>query len=192
MRFVARRYSVAAGRSALDLGCGGGANTWFLAREGFSVTGIDGSPTAIKQTLDLLVADGLRANLLVGDLVALPLANETFDCVIDVSSIQHNGREESLRIADHVHRVLRSGGWFFSMLVGTETTGGGSGISLGDGSYRDIPTGPLAGVGRVRLYAREDVSELMRRFRSVSIDRSDRTDRGGEYRVSHWVASAMK
>lgn len=32
----------------LDLGCGAGNNSWFFAREGFDVTGIDASETAIK------------------------------------------------------------------------------------------------------------------------------------------------
>src|SRR3989338_994735 len=32
----------------LDLGCGSGANTWFLAKEGKETYGIDSSPTAIK------------------------------------------------------------------------------------------------------------------------------------------------
>jgi len=32
VRFVARTFPAPAGRRAIDLGCGGGANTWFLAR----------------------------------------------------------------------------------------------------------------------------------------------------------------
>jgi len=78
------------------------------------------------------------------------------------------------------------------MLVGTDTTGSDSGTALGDGAFRDIATGPLAGRGIVRSYARADVMRLMAGYRSVSIDRSDRTDRDGEYRVSHWVASGQK
>ncbi len=32
----------------LEVGCGPGANLWFMAREGFSVYGIDGSEHAIE------------------------------------------------------------------------------------------------------------------------------------------------
>jgi hypothetical protein len=47
-------------------------------------------------------------------------------------------------------------------------------------------------VGDVAALQRADVTALMARYRSVPIDRSDRTERDGEYRVSHWVASGQK
>ena len=50
VRFIARRYYGAPDRSAvriLDLGCGYGAATWYLAREGFAVSAIDGSRVII-------------------------------------------------------------------------------------------------------------------------------------------------
>src|ERR1700722_13214770 len=52
IRFVARNYYRAANRGdikILEVGCGAGACIWYMAREGFCATGIDGSPSAIKQ-----------------------------------------------------------------------------------------------------------------------------------------------
>src|SRR5207247_2009282 len=58
IRFVARNYYAAEDRSKvrfLEVGSGTGANLWFLAREGFSAHGMEGSPTAAglaRQRLD--------------------------------------------------------------------------------------------------------------------------------------------
>lgn len=192
VRFIARTFPAPAGLAALDLGCGGGANTWFLAREGFAVVAIDGAAAAIEQTRAVLDRDALSARLVIGDLATLDVGNAAFDVAVDVSAIQHNDRAGAERIVARVHDALRRGGWFFTMLVGTDTTGYDSGADLGDGTFRDITIGPLAGRGIVRSYAREDVTKLLARYGSVSIDRSDRTDLDGEYRVSHWVAIGQK
>src|SRR5438105_645758 len=51
IRFVARNFYKAPSRSSvriLEVGCGPGANLWYMAREGFSVFGIDGAPTALE------------------------------------------------------------------------------------------------------------------------------------------------
>ena len=192
VRFVARRFGSPVGRTALDLGCGGGANTWLLAREGFAVTGVDGSAAAIAHARELLDREGLNADLRVADLASLDLPADSFDCVIDVSSIQHNGTAAAARIVELVHRALRPGGSFFSMLVGTATTGSDAGAPAGDGSYTRVDAGPLQGTGRTRFYSRADVERLMEAFRSVSIDRSERTDLGSEYRIEHWVATGVK
>jgi 2-polyprenyl-3-methyl-5-hydroxy-6-metoxy-1,4-benzoquinol methylase len=51
VRFVDRNFYRIPDRAntrLLEIGCGPGANIWFMAREGFGVSGIDGSRTAIK------------------------------------------------------------------------------------------------------------------------------------------------
>ncbi len=53
IRFVAGNYCNADPRSAvkfLEIACGPGSGaSWYIAREGFSLSGIDGSPTAIER-----------------------------------------------------------------------------------------------------------------------------------------------
>ena len=74
IRFVARSFYGAPDRKAvrlLDLGCGPGACTWYMAREGFSAAGIDGSETAICRCAERLRNERLAADLKVGDYVVL-------------------------------------------------------------------------------------------------------------------------
>ncbi len=56
IRFIARNYYGADRENTkiLDLGCGTGAVTWFLAREGFDTMGVDGSSVAIEKARKLM------------------------------------------------------------------------------------------------------------------------------------------
>ena len=85
-RFVARNYynSIRANTKILDFGCGGGANTWFLAREGFDVYAFDGAPSAVKKAESYLTKEGINdVHFKVMDGKCLDYTTEFFDCVID-------------------------------------------------------------------------------------------------------------
>lgn len=87
---------------ALDLGCGEGADVVWLAGQGWQVTGVDVSATAVSRATDAARLAGLdgRARFVVGDLSALP-DGEVFDLV--TSSFLHSTaglpRLELLRLA---------------------------------------------------------------------------------------------
>ena len=66
---------------ALDLGCGEGRNTLWLAQRGWSVVGVDFSSVAIERARSLAVERGLDAEFLIDDAVRFQTAAE-FDLVI--------------------------------------------------------------------------------------------------------------
>jgi len=93
IRFIARNFYEVKNRKKvriLDMGCGTGAATWYLAREGFSIFGIDGSKTAIKIVKERFEKEKLRGEFIVGDLAKLPYPNDYFNCVVDIAAMQHN------------------------------------------------------------------------------------------------------
>ncbi|AGG66634.1 class I SAM-dependent methyltransferase [Corynebacterium callunae] len=60
-----RHFSdVKATGTALDIGCGEGADVVWLAKQGFQVTGIDFAPTAVARTKELVDANSLSAEVL--------------------------------------------------------------------------------------------------------------------------------
>src|SRR3989344_4036029 len=82
VRFIAHNYYETKDRKTvkiLDLGCGTGAATWFIAREGFNAYGIDGSPTAIKIAKKRFITEKLKGNFQVGDIISLPFEGDEFD-----------------------------------------------------------------------------------------------------------------
>jgi ubiquinone/menaquinone biosynthesis C-methylase UbiE len=75
------------GSQLLELGCGDGFVTSFLAKQGLSVTGIDCSPTAIEHARQNMKAAGLEAELYVGDACGLEfLSNGVFPFILDSHS----------------------------------------------------------------------------------------------------------
>lgn len=71
VRFVARNFYGLPNRAVvrlLEIGCGPGTNVSFMTREGFSTSGIDGSPTAIRKAGDRLARENLHADLRVGNI----------------------------------------------------------------------------------------------------------------------------
>ena len=113
VRFVARNYynCVRQDIKILDFGCGAGANTWFLAREGFDVYAFDGAPSAVKRAKEYLQNEGINSvKFKVLDGKSLNYEEEFFDCVIDSACIYSNTRDDIIKMYQEVYRVLKQQG----------------------------------------------------------------------------------
>src|ERR1035441_583465 len=115
IRFVAREaFSVADRRmlKALEVGCGPGANLWFLANEGIPFDAIDGSPSAVSLAEARLDREkrGWKGRIAVGNFCYLPEDFRGYDFVLDSEAIYCNDFEESSRLIADVHDRLRRGG----------------------------------------------------------------------------------
>jgi SAM-dependent methyltransferase len=78
---VAEAAGLRPGR-ALDLACGEGRNTVWLARQGWQVTGVDFSAVALEKARRLAEANGVTAEWIVADLLEYRPEERTFDLVI--------------------------------------------------------------------------------------------------------------
>jgi SAM-dependent methyltransferase len=78
--------------SALDLACGTGRNALYLAEQGWTVTAVDGSESAIEQVRDRSSQRGLSINAQVADLAApdFALQTEAFDLIVIAYYLQRN------------------------------------------------------------------------------------------------------
>lgn len=174
VRGIARHFYSAPDRRAvklLEIGCGPGANIWFMAREQFSVSGIDGSSTAIALANERLAAEGLTADLLVGDYVRLPWPNATFDGILENVSLYANSWSSIQRALDEVQRVLKPGGIFLCSFFTDKTWGYGMGREVERDGFIDIPEGPMASTGFALFLTRERLDELLQPFTAVQVER---------------------
>jgi SAM-dependent methyltransferase len=169
IRWVAHNFYHTEDRSKvkfLDLGCGAGANTWFLDREGFDVTGIDGSPSAISRSL-------VKGKCFVADATNLPFEDNSFDAVIDVACIAHNKLQDAKGIIKEVRRVLKQEGVLLSIMPSSDC-------------YR----GPYEGKGTTIFLNEIEINSLF--YPEINV-LTDWTAYGwGNYTIKHWIISGTK
>ena len=141
----------------LEVGFGTGANLWFAAREGFSVSGIEGSESAVAKARNIFDQSGYDVDLRVGDFCKLPFDNDHFHLVIDRASLTHVGKSEQKNAIDEIYRVLRDGGKFMYNPYSTEHTSMKSGEIKDDGLTINISRGTVAGFGQIAFISQQDI-----------------------------------
>jgi SAM-dependent methyltransferase len=100
--------------TVLDLGSGSGRHLVYLAQQGLAVHGLDDSPEGIALARAWLAAEGLSADIKLGDMLAgLPYDDACFDAVISVQVIHHGTIAAIRGIVAEMTRVLKVGGVAF-------------------------------------------------------------------------------
>ena len=197
IRFIKRSFADQNTKDikVLEVGCGTGANIWFLSREGFQVFGIDGSEVAIEQAKKRMKEEGLNADLAVGDILNLPYADNFFDCVLDIECIYANSYKDSELIMQEIKRVLVPDGLFFSKTFMSGTYGDGNGEKLqGEANtYLNIEKGGFnQGYGIIRLTSEEEISKLYGVFQVKNVDYIIRSDNNRAHEIKEWLIVCQK
>jgi ubiquinone/menaquinone biosynthesis C-methylase UbiE len=195
IRFIAKNYYSRSRKDVkiLEIGCGPGANVWYMSREGFSAYGIDGSATAIGQARKRMAGDNLSADLRVGDATRLPYEDGTFDAAIDVECLYSNPEEGAKKMLAEASRVLKKDGMLFSQTFAEDMYAGSSNKKTGDLEYSAISDGPLAKQGYARLTDKASMARLYGSlFKILSADKMTYTVNNGGVKISEWIIICAK
>jgi SAM-dependent methyltransferase len=105
----------------IDLGCGTGNYAIYLASEGFDVTAVDISSSAIKIAKNNASQKGIDCNFIVADILGdLKQIQSTFNFAYDWELLHHifpSDREKYIR---NVYRLLNPGGQYLSVCFSEE------------------------------------------------------------------------
>ena len=147
-RFVMRPFleeSLAAmpgalhGRSALEFGCGSGPICCFLAARGWTVRGIDVSPTALEMARQNAAQRGLKVQYDAADICSMAEHPDRYDLVIDGHCLHCLVYDEHRREAlTAIHRLLKPEGLFLAETMISHPA------LIVKGNYRIDPQGVLS------------------------------------------------
>ncbi len=167
IRFIANNFYKLKDRSKikiLELGLGTGANLWFCAREGFSISGIEYSQIGIERFKQRLENEGLSHfidRLRVGDYEREleGFENESFDAWIDSYSLAYNDFEKSKKVIEKAILKLKKGGRFLSITPSLNNEGF---YEDENEAYHSVKPsiGSAAFTGRIRWCDEEDLKKL--------------------------------
>ncbi|MGC4116812.1 MAG: class I SAM-dependent methyltransferase [Myxococcales bacterium] len=117
---VLERHGIEPGK-ALEVGCGTGTNTLWLAQHGFKMTGMDIAQQAIAKAEAKVAAAGVKCRLLVGDFLADEVPGAPYRFVYD-RGVFHvfETRAMRSRFASRVARLLRPKGVWHSIIGSTD------------------------------------------------------------------------
>jgi len=152
----------------LDLGCGSGRHVLYLAKRGFSVSGLDNSPEGIRLTSEWLAEEGLSADLRLQSMTEpLPYADAFFDAVISVQVIHHARLATIRRTVAEVTRVLKTGGFIFIAVPERKNLEDKETVEIEPGTFV-----PLAGMEKGlphHLFSPDELRELFAEYEVTDI-----------------------
>lgn len=149
----------------LDIGCGKGAVSWFMQREGAQVTAIDGSPAGLENVPILAASFGVTRKITTvsGD-ITRPLdflPQHSFDIAIDHYSLYANPKSLIPDAYSQIRELLRPDSRFLTCIFGPQTEGLDSGIQIEAGTVTQLQSGPLAQRGPVTIFSAEELQQLL-------------------------------
>jgi len=198
VRFVALNYYSRSPRSEvkiLELGSGTGANLWYMAKEGITVYGIEGSSVAVERTIKRFKDENLEQN--IGKIFSgnychdLNFDNNHFDAIIDIESLYCNPFNQTKELLSNCFKKLKVGGKLFSMTFADGTWGFEGeevdyhGVNGVDGIMKDLGYG--------RFTTKEDIEKLylFPNTKLTNLERQDRSLMNGKS-IKEWIIEIEK
>lgn len=155
----------------LDLGCGTGKHSVFLAQAGFEVYASDISPTGIDIAREK--AESLELNNIIFnqfDMVSIPFSDSFFDAVICIWVIYHGTLDRIQQTINEIYRILKPGGVVLTDFLSVEDNTYGFGREIEKNTFlgekkteEDVPH---------HYSTQEEVAQLFSHYRRIRITES--------------------
>ena len=198
VRFVGSNYKDLFKNSnmkVLEIGCGTGANLWFLCNSKFKTYGIDGSSIAISQAKKNMKKHRVKPKLFTQDIIELPFRDNYFDLVLDIECLYSNSEEKLKTIMSEIYRVMKPNSRFFSLSFSTRTSGYKSGKKYNKErhTFTNLKKGPFKkNYGIIRFMDQIAIKRLYKIFKIEKIEKVSRTYNNLNNMIEEWVILSNK
>lgn len=183
-------------KNILDLGCGTGRNSNYLADMGNHVIGIEISKTALNLARERASRLDLNVDYRLGDIgKEYKIEDNSIDLVLDVTSsnsLDQEGREIYL---NEVNRVLKNGGYFFVRALAKDGNKNVKNL-LKQSPGRECDTYVIKEIGLIeRVFSRDDFIKMYSQFfKILKLEKktSYTTFNDRIYKRDYWLAYLQK
>jgi ubiquinone/menaquinone biosynthesis C-methylase UbiE len=159
-------------KNVLDLGCGAGRNSIYLAKKGFDVVGIDVSKSALKLANKWAEKERLpNAMFTLGTMVNIPFDDCHFDAVVSISVIHHGLRKDIMETINEVHRVLGEKGVFIANIASVKDPRYGEGKKVEENTFRILEAFEEYRFEELHhFFTREEAFEVVAFFSNATVE----------------------
>lgn len=161
--------------SVLDLGCGTGVKSIYLAKKGFQVTGIDISKTAIKFAKENSKRAKVKAKFLVADATDLSfLKNKKFDFILDWANFHGIVENKRVRYIKEIVKHTKKGSLILLRCFEKNKT------------QKNFVVRPM---GPIYLFSKKDIKNLFGKYFKI-LD-TNRSKSPGKSSPSRWLGEYL-
>ncbi|MGD0153014.1 MAG: class I SAM-dependent methyltransferase [Thermacetogeniaceae bacterium] len=181
----------------LDLGCGAGRHSIFLAREGYAVTACDFSEVGIREARRRADREGLTIETFVSEADNLNVPDQSFDGVICCGVLNYLPMERFYKTVDEIHRALKPGGKALVVTRTPEDSRRRHAKPEGPCTYRIMavdegsPSGVEVGMTQT-LIDYENATTAFAGFPGIIIDRNTVTQNNGSFINDDWLIQVQR
>lgn len=164
-----RRYKI---KSVLDLGCGAGRHSVYLANNGFDVVGVDVSGSALRMANKWVRKERLtNVAFMRGTMTNIPFGNSHFHAVISISVIHHAVKKEVVKTIAEVYRILKKNGLFLANLASVKDPRYGTGEKVENNTFRILEAFEEKRFEELHhFFTKREASKLLARFTKAKIE----------------------
>ncbi len=174
--------------SALDVGCGSGVHSAFLADQGCNVLGIDGSEAAIAAARTIYQHASIQfSQARFRDFDA---GDRKFDILVDRCSTTHSSISTTEGFYKRLQSWLNPGARVFWQGFAWDNAGRELGCEQNDGSWSEFSDGVFAPLGRTAFFKEEDVRGIFDGYQLQSLRHISDCDVRTGYNHTSWIVEA--
>ncbi|MBI2054304.1 MAG: class I SAM-dependent methyltransferase [Candidatus Staskawiczbacteria bacterium] len=176
----------------LDLGCGAGCHTVFLAKEGFKTYATDISENGINVTKKRLNEKKLKADLKKALMENQPFPDDFFDAVISFGVFYYNSGSGYKKAVDGLYRILKEGGLAFIFTRTTDDYRFGKGKEIEKNTFvLDIEDTNEKGM-QMHFLDKKDIRKIFKKFREIAVEKTETTFSNSKKKNSDWIITLKK
>jgi SAM-dependent methyltransferase len=168
----------------IDIGCGEGFYSIYLASRGFDVVGIDLSENAIKHAKENSEKHGVNIRFLAMDIIGLGELKEKFDFVFEWTLLHQIIPSSRQKYVENVSNILNKGGKYLSVCFNEQDpkiTGPGKKIRIIPENSRG-PTG-----GKLYFSSLDELKELFDPHFKIIESKIIKIFRGGKSHIINYL-----